>query len=72
MTKKSRDVIVLTVSCDEFAEMFSDLVFARWVPDPTYTEYPFHHIMLDVDQTAARITKRVREELKSKQGGEHV
>ena len=72
MTKKSRDVIVLRVSCDEFAAMFSDLVFTRWDPNTRYTEYPFHHIILDVDQTAARITKRVREELKSKQGGEHV
>lgn len=72
--KESRNVtrkphLIQAMSCGELAEILPDLVLTSVTFDPDFTTYPYHRINLDVDLTAARITKRVRAQLK--QGGSH-
>lgn len=62
MRKHPRHVQVM--SCEELHEVEPDLVWIGYEFDPAYIKYPFDRIILDVDATATRITKRVREQLK--------
>ena len=52
------------MSCAELCDVEPDLVWIGYEFDPAYIKYPFDRIILDVEQTAAQITKRVRKQLK--------
>ena len=65
MKKQPRYTQVM--SCEELEELYEvepDLVWIGYEFDPAYIKYPFDRIILDVEQTAAQITKRVRKQLK--------